>query len=71
VTCAAASPARPASSFGGRFTPISWATSGEPLQGVADPVAAALESALALHRAGADPKALRRALRRIGELLDE
>jgi hypothetical protein len=55
----------------GRFTPISWAMSGEPLQGVADPVAAALESALALHRAGADPKALRRALRRIGELLDE
>jgi hypothetical protein len=43
----------------------------EPLQTVADPVAAALETALALCRAGADPKALRRALRRIEELLDE
>jgi len=43
----------------------------EPLQAVADPVAAELESALALHRAGADPKALRRALRRIEELRDE
>jgi hypothetical protein len=42
----------------------------EPLQAVADPVAAALETALALRRAGADPKALRRALRRIEELLD-
>ena len=43
----------------------------EPLQTVADPVAAAIEAALALRRAGADPKALRRALRRIEELLDE
>ena len=31
----------------------------------------ALEAALALRRTGADPKALRRALRRIEELLDE
>jgi hypothetical protein len=43
----------------------------EPLQAVADPVAAELEAALELRRAGADPKALRRALRRIEELLDE
>ncbi len=43
----------------------------EPLQAVADPVAAELEAALALRRAGVDPKALRRALRRIEELLDE
>jgi hypothetical protein len=43
----------------------------EPLQVVADPVAAELEVALALHRSGAAPKALRRALRRIDELLDE
>jgi hypothetical protein len=43
----------------------------EPLQTVADPVVAELASALALRRAGADPKALRRALRRIEELLDE
>jgi hypothetical protein len=43
----------------------------EPLQRVADPVAAELEAALALRRSGADPKALRRALRRIEELLDE
>ena len=43
----------------------------EPLQAVADPVAVALEAALALRRSGADPKALRRALRRIEELLDE
>jgi len=43
----------------------------EPLQVVADPVAAELEAALALRRTGADPKALRRALRRIEELLDE
>ena len=41
------------------------------LQTVADPIAAALEAALALRRSGADPKALRRALRRIEELLDE
>jgi hypothetical protein len=40
-------------------------------QAVADPVAAELEAALALRRTGADPKALRRALRRIEELLDE
>jgi hypothetical protein len=43
----------------------------EPLQTVADPVVAELEAALALCRSGADPKALRRALRRIEELLDE
>jgi hypothetical protein len=43
----------------------------EPLQNVADPVAAELENALALRRSGADPKALRRALRRIEELLDQ
>jgi len=43
----------------------------ELLQAVADPVAAQLEAALALRRSGADPKALRRALRRIEELLDE
>ena len=43
----------------------------EPLQAVADPVAAELEAALALRRSGADPKVLRRALRRIEELLDE
>jgi hypothetical protein len=35
------------------------------------PVAAELEAALAMRRAGADPKALRRALRRIEELLDD
>jgi len=43
----------------------------EPLQVVADPIAAELEAALAMRRAGADPKILRRALRRIEELLDE
>jgi hypothetical protein len=43
----------------------------EPLQVVADPVAAEIEAALALRRSGTDPKALRRALRRIEELLDE
>jgi hypothetical protein len=43
----------------------------EPLQAVADPVAAELETALALRRTGADAKALHRALRRIEELLDE
>jgi hypothetical protein len=42
----------------------------EPLQAVADPVAAELEAALEMRRSGADPKALRRALRRIEELLD-
>ena len=36
-----------------------------------DPVVAELEGALALRQAGADPKTLRRALRRIEELLDE
>jgi hypothetical protein len=36
----------------------------------ADPVVAELEAAVALRRSGADPKALRRALRRIEELLD-
>jgi hypothetical protein len=39
----------------------------EPLQVVADPVAAELEAALAMRRTGADAKALRR----IEELLDE
>jgi hypothetical protein len=39
----------------------------EPLQ----TVAAELEAVLALRRSGADPKALRRALRRLEELLDE
>jgi len=43
----------------------------EPLQTVADPVAAELEAVLAMRRSGADAKALRRALRRIEELLDE
>jgi hypothetical protein len=43
----------------------------EPLQAVADPIAAELEAALELRRTGADPKALRRALRRVQELLDE
>jgi hypothetical protein len=43
----------------------------EPLQVVTDPVAAELEAVLAMRRSGADPKALRRALRRIEELLDE
>ena len=47
------------------------ATCGEPAMAASDPVAAELEAALAMHRAGADPKALRRALRRIEELLDE
>jgi hypothetical protein len=42
----------------------------EPLHAVADPVAAELEAALAMRRTGADAKALRRALRRIEELLD-
>ena len=43
----------------------------EPLQVVADPVAAELEASLSMRRAGADPRALRRSLRRIEELLDE
>jgi hypothetical protein len=43
----------------------------EPLQSVADPVAAELEAALTLRHSGADPKALWRTLRRIEELLDE
>jgi hypothetical protein len=43
----------------------------EPLQTVADSVAAELEAALELRRAGADAKALRRVLRRVEELLDE
>jgi hypothetical protein len=34
-------------------------------------VLAELDAALAMHRAGANAKALRRALRRIEELLDE
>jgi hypothetical protein len=37
----------------------------------ADPVVAELETALALRQSGADPRTLRRALRRIEELLDE
>jgi hypothetical protein len=37
----------------------------------ADPVVAELEAALVLRRSGADPRTLRRALRRIEELLDE
>jgi len=43
----------------------------EPLQAAADPVAAELEAVLEMRRTGADAKALRRALRRIEELLDE
>lgn len=43
----------------------------EPLQTALDPVAAELEAALLLRWAGADPKTLRRVLRRIEELLDE
>jgi hypothetical protein len=43
----------------------------EPLQTFADPVAAELEAVLEMRRSGADPKSLRRALRRIEELLDE
>ena len=43
----------------------------EPLQVVADPVAAELEAVLEMRRSGADAKTLRRALRRIEELLDE
>lgn len=43
----------------------------EPLQVVGDPVAAEFEAAMAMRRAGAAPKALRRALRRIEELLDD
>jgi hypothetical protein len=39
--------------------------------GGADPVLAELEAALKMRSAGADAKALRRALRRIEELLDE
>jgi hypothetical protein len=37
----------------------------------ADPVVAKLEAVLALRRSGADAKTMRRALRRIEELLDE
>jgi hypothetical protein len=37
----------------------------------ADPVVAELEGALALRRSGAEAKTLRRAVRRIEELLDE
>ena len=43
----------------------------EPPQTVADPVVAEFENVLALRRTGAAPKVLRRALRRIEELLDE
>ena len=42
-----------------------------PEPGTGDPVAAELEAALAARRAGADARTLRRALRRIEELLDE
>lgn len=38
---------------------------------ISDPIASALEAALALHQSGAGPKALRRALRQIEELIDE
>jgi hypothetical protein len=44
---------------------------GEPVTGAADPVAAELKVALAMWEAGADAKTLRRALRRIEEMLDE
>ena len=37
----------------------------------ADPIAAALEAVLDLRRAGGDARELRRALRRVEELLDE
>jgi hypothetical protein len=51
------------------------ATGSEPVaagaESSADLVLAEIEAALAMRRAGADPKALRRALRRIEELLDE
>ena len=47
------------------------AACGEPAIAASDPVAAELEAALAMRQAGADAKALRRALRRIEELLDE
>jgi hypothetical protein len=43
----------------------------EPATGAADAVVVELEAALAMRLAGADPKALRRVLRRIEELLDE
>ena len=43
----------------------------EPAIAAPDPVAAELEAALDMRRTGADAKALRRALRRIEELLDE
>jgi hypothetical protein len=44
---------------------------GEPATAAVDPVAAELNAVLAMRKAGADAKALRRALRRIEELLDE
>ena len=47
------------------------AACGEPATDAADPVAAELEAVLAMRQAGADAKTLRRALRRIEELLDE
>jgi hypothetical protein len=43
----------------------------EAATAAADPVVAELEAALAMWLAGAAPKALRRVLRRIEELLDE
>jgi len=44
---------------------------GEPATAAVDPVAAELNAVLAMRKAGADAKALRRVLRRIEELLDE
>jgi hypothetical protein len=43
----------------------------EAATAAADPVIAELEAALAMRLAGAEPKVLRRVLRRIEELLDE
>jgi hypothetical protein len=43
----------------------------EAVTAAADPVIAEPEAALAMRRSGADPKALRRLLHRIEELLDE
>jgi hypothetical protein len=43
----------------------------EAATAAADPVVPELEAALAMRLAGADPKALRRVLRRVEELLDE
>jgi hypothetical protein len=43
----------------------------DPLQAVADLIDTELEAALEMRLTGADAKAVRRALRRIEELLDE